>query len=73
MSNAVFNVSFVGEVSQTLEWIPVMTATLLGLLLPSGSSSQDSESSINFPLVFYFMGWVWGLNFNPQPKRKKGK
>ena len=34
LSNALFNVNFVGDVSQTLEWIPVMTATLLGLLLP---------------------------------------
>jgi len=34
VSSALFNVSFVGDIFQTLEWIPVMTATLLGLLLP---------------------------------------
>jgi hypothetical protein len=34
VSTALFNVSFVGNVFQTLEWIPVMTASLLGLLLP---------------------------------------
>ena len=32
--NAIFNVSFVGDVNQTLQWIPIMTVTLLGLLLP---------------------------------------
>ena len=34
VSSALFNVSFTGDIFQTLEWIPVMTATLLGLLLP---------------------------------------
>jgi hypothetical protein len=34
VSSALFNVSFVDDVFQTLEWIPVMTASLLGLLLP---------------------------------------
>jgi hypothetical protein len=34
VSSALFNVSVVGDVFQTLEWIPVMTASLLGLLLP---------------------------------------
>ena len=32
--SAIFNVSFVGDVNQTLQWIPIMTVTLLGLLLP---------------------------------------
>ena len=34
MSSALFNANFTGDVFQTLEWIPVMTVTLLGLLLP---------------------------------------
>ena len=32
--SAFFNVSFVGDVNQALEWIPVTFVTLLGLLLP---------------------------------------
>jgi len=32
--NAFYNVNFVGDVKQMLEWIPVTTVSLLGLLLP---------------------------------------
>ena len=34
VSSALFNASYVGDVSQMLEWIPVMTVTLIGRLLP---------------------------------------
>jgi len=34
LSSALFNTSYVGDVYQMLEWIPIMTVTLLGLLLP---------------------------------------
>jgi len=34
VSSAIFNASFVGDVYQMLEWIPITTVTLLGLLLP---------------------------------------
>jgi len=34
VSSALFNVSFVGDVSQTLQWIPITSISLLGLLLP---------------------------------------
>ncbi len=34
VSSALFNAGFVGDVFQMLEWIPIMTVTLLGLLLP---------------------------------------
>jgi hypothetical protein len=34
VSSALFNASFVGDVFQMLEWIPIMILTLLGLLLP---------------------------------------
>jgi hypothetical protein len=34
VSSAIFNASYTGDVYQTLEWIPIMTVTLLGLLLP---------------------------------------
>jgi len=33
-SNALFSVIFIGDVSQTLQFIPITTITLLGLLLP---------------------------------------
>jgi cbb3-type cytochrome oxidase subunit 1 len=32
--NAIYNVNFTGNVNQMLEWIPVTTVSLLGLLLP---------------------------------------
>ncbi|MCW4037564.1 MAG: hypothetical protein NWF13_02380 [Candidatus Bathyarchaeota archaeon] len=32
--NAIFNVSFVGDVNRALQSIPIITVTLLGLLLP---------------------------------------
>jgi len=32
--SAFYNVSFVGDVNQALEWIPVTFVSLLGLLLP---------------------------------------
>ncbi len=31
---AFYNVSFIGDVNQALQWIPVTTVSLLGLLLP---------------------------------------
>ena len=34
LSSAIFNAGFVGDVFQMMEWIPIMTVTLLGLLLP---------------------------------------
>jgi len=34
VSNALFSVIFIGDVSQTLQSIPITTITLLGLLLP---------------------------------------
>jgi hypothetical protein len=34
VSSAIFNASFVGEISLILKWIPIMTLSLLGLLLP---------------------------------------
>ncbi|MFX0095663.1 MAG: hypothetical protein ACFFBD_28255 [Candidatus Hodarchaeota archaeon] len=34
VSSALFNASFVGDFSLTLEWIPITTVSLLGLLLP---------------------------------------
>jgi len=32
--NAFYNVSFLGDVNQALQWIPVTSVSLLGLLLP---------------------------------------
>jgi hypothetical protein len=32
--NAFYNVNFLGDVNQMLEWIPVTSVSLLGLLLP---------------------------------------
>ena len=32
--SAIFSVNFVGDINQALQWIPIMTLTLLGLLLP---------------------------------------
>ena len=32
--NAIYNVYFLGDVNQMLEWIPVTSVSLLGLLLP---------------------------------------
>ena len=32
--NAFYNVSFVGDVNQALQWIPVTSVSVLGLLLP---------------------------------------
>jgi hypothetical protein len=34
VSSALFNVSFVGDVSHTLQWIPITSISLVGLLLP---------------------------------------
>jgi hypothetical protein len=34
VSNALFSAIFIGDVSQTLQFIPVTTITLLGLILP---------------------------------------
>jgi hypothetical protein len=34
VSSALFNASFVGDFSLTLEWIPITTVSLFGLLLP---------------------------------------
>jgi hypothetical protein len=34
VSSALFNASFVGDLSLTLEWIPITIISLLGLLLP---------------------------------------
>jgi len=34
VSSALFNVSFVGDFSLMLEWIPITTISVLGLLLP---------------------------------------
>lgn len=34
VSDALFSVIFIGDVSQTLQFIPITTITLLGLLLP---------------------------------------
>ncbi len=34
VSNALFSVIFIGDVSQTLQFIPITTISLLGLLLP---------------------------------------
>ena len=34
VSSALFNASFVGDFSLTLEWIPITSISLLGLLLP---------------------------------------
>jgi hypothetical protein len=34
VSDALFSVIFIGDVSQTLQFIPITTLTLLGLLLP---------------------------------------
>ena len=32
--NAIYNTYFLGDINQTLQWIPITTVTLLGLLLP---------------------------------------
>ena len=32
--SAIFNVSFLGDVNQALQWIPILTISLLGLFLP---------------------------------------
>jgi hypothetical protein len=34
VSSALFNANFTGDVSKMLEWIPITTISLLGLLLP---------------------------------------
>ncbi len=34
VSNALFNTWFFGDTSEMIQWIPIMTITLLGLLLP---------------------------------------
>jgi hypothetical protein len=34
VSDALFSVIFIGDVSQTLQFIPITTLTMLGLLLP---------------------------------------